>query len=162
MNRIYAVDNFKTGNWSLNISEIGTGTNDLYITFTEEAPIIIFINLKFGYELKQDDNIKQYGVYPPPGVRYRHSDQEYLEVVRLNTKADESYTLFLWAENNGERFEKEFNLEIPRPIQPYASWEWNVTEKKWEAPIPCPDDDKYYQWNENMQSWDVVEDGHIS
>jgi len=101
MGKLYATDNFKTGNWSLDTSEIGPNSNDLFITFTEEAPIVVFKDLKFGYELKQSDNIKQYGVYPPPNVKYRQSDQAYLEVIRLNTITDETYTLFLWAENDG-------------------------------------------------------------
>ena len=161
MGKLYATDNFKTGNWSLNASEIGSGSNDLFITFTEEAPVITFKDLKFGYELKQDGNIKQYGVYPPAGVRYKRSDQEYLEVVRLNTKTDESYTLFLWAENDGQRFEKEFDFETPRPAQPYDSWTWNSTDKVWEAPEPYPNDDNDYTWDEETLSWveDVDSDG---
>ena len=161
MGKLYATDNFKTGNWSLDTSEIGPTTNDLFITFTEEAPVITFKDLKFGYELKQDGNIKQYGVYPPAGVRYKRSDQEYLEVVRLNTKTDESYTLFLWAENDGQRFEKEFDFETPRPAQPYGSWTWNSEDKVWEAPEPRPDDGKYYEWHEETLSWveDVDSDG---
>ena len=158
MSKIYATDNFKTGNWSLDISEIGSGSNDLFITFTEEAPVITFKDLKFGYELKQGDNIKQYGVYPHPGVRYKRSDQEYLEVVRLNTKADESYILFLWAENDGQRFEKEFEFVTPRPRQPYDSWSWNSEIKVWEAPEPRPDDGKEYQWDEETLSWVEIVD----
>jgi len=113
MGKLYATDNFNTGNWSLDISEIGSTSNDLFITFTEEAPVIEFKDLKFGYELRQDGNIKQYGMYPPPGVRYKRSDQKYLEIIRLNTQAGNSYSVFLWAENNGARFEKEFEITTP-------------------------------------------------
>jgi len=153
MGKLYATDNFKTGNWSLDTSEIGSGSNNLFITFTEEAPVITFKDLKFGYELKQNDNIKQYGVFPPSGVQYRQSDQEYLQVIRLNTQTDESYTLFLWAENDGQRFEKEFEFATPRPSQPYSSWAWNSENKVWEAPVPHPDDGKFYQWDEETQNW---------
>jgi len=59
-NKLYATDNFKTGNWSLDTSDIGSGSNDLFITFTEEAPVITFKDLKFGYELRQDGNIKEF------------------------------------------------------------------------------------------------------
>jgi hypothetical protein len=153
MGKLYATDNFKTGNWSIDTSKIGPATNDLFITFTEEAPIIAFKDLKFGYELKQDGNIKQYGVYPPPGVRYRRSDQEYLVSTRLNTQTDESYTLFLWAENDGQRFEKEFEFATPRPPQPYDSWNWNSGDKRWDPPVPYPNDGKFYQWDEETQNW---------
>jgi len=158
MGKLYAIDNFKTGNWSLDTSEIEPTSNDLFITFTEEAPVITFKDLKFGYELKQDGNIKQYGVYPPPGIRYKRSDQEYLEVIRLKLETEESYSLFLWAENDGQRFEKEFDFETPRPAQPYNSWTWNPVNKIWEAPEPRPDDGKDYEWDEETLSWVVVVD----
>ena len=167
MGKLYATDNFKTGNWSLDTSEIEPTSNDLFITFTEEAPVITFKDLKFGYELKQDGNIKQYNIYPPGGARYKRSDQAYLEVIRLNLETEESYSLFLWAENDGQRFEKEFDFETPRPAQPYGSWIWNSEEKVWEAPVPRPNrenlkENQYYQWNEETGSWDIEENEQIS
>jgi hypothetical protein len=157
MGKLYATDNFKTGNWSLDTSEIGPTSNDLFITFTEEAPVITFKDLKFGYELRQDGNIKQYGVYPPAGVRYKRSDQEYLVSARLKLETEESYSLFLWAENDGQRFEKEFNFVTPRPRQPYDSWTWNSTDKRWDPPVPYPDDGNDYTWDEETTSWVVAE-----
>ena len=37
--------------------------------------------------------------------------------------------------------------------QPYPSWILNETTCKWEAPIPRPDDDKVYDWDEENQAW---------
>ena len=153
MNKLYATDNFKTGNWSLDTSEIGPTTNDLFITFTEEAPVITFKDLKFGYELKQDGNIKQYGVFPPPGVKYVRTDQPYIVVERLNLVLETDYELYLWAENGGESFETTVSFTTPRPAQPYDSWVWNTETLNWEAPVPYPDDGKFYTWDEETQSW---------
>lgn len=41
--------------------------------------------------------------------------------------------------------------------QPYLSWTLNETTCWWESPIPYPDDENVYVWNENEQSWDEVE-----
>jgi hypothetical protein len=41
--------------------------------------------------------------------------------------------------------------------QPYASWTLNDDTCVWDPPIPYPDDDKQYQWNEETTSWDLVE-----
>ena len=153
MGKLYATDNFKTGNWSLDTSEIGPATNDLFITFTEEAPVITFKDLKFGYELKQNGNIKQYGAFPPPGVKYVRTDQPYIVVERLNLVLETDYELYLWAENGGESFETTVNFTTPRPAQPYDSWVWNTETLRWEAPVPYPDDDKFYEWDEETQSW---------
>jgi hypothetical protein len=39
--------------------------------------------------------------------------------------------------------------------QPYPSWILNFN-KRWEAPLPYPQDDKMYVWNEEIQSWDEM------
>jgi hypothetical protein len=158
MNRIIATDNLKTKNWSLDISEIGPGKNFLFIKFTEEKPIVTFKNLRFGYELKQDSIIQEYNMYPPPGIQYERSDQEYLVSIKLNLKAEETYSLFLWAENDGQKFEKEFEFTTPRPEQPYPSWTWNSENKVWNPPVPYPDDGKFYQWDEETQNWVEIDD----
>jgi hypothetical protein len=41
--------------------------------------------------------------------------------------------------------------------QPYPSWILNENTCQWEAPVPYPDDEKRYEWNEENQSWDEVE-----
>ena len=43
------------------------------------------------------------------------------------------------------------------PPQPYNSWTLNEDTCLWEAPIPYPDDDKIYTWNETTQQWDFEE-----
>jgi len=39
------------------------------------------------------------------------------------------------------------------PPQTYASWTLNETTCQWEAPVPYPTDDNYYEWNESTQQW---------
>jgi len=39
--------------------------------------------------------------------------------------------------------------------QPFPSWILN-SNKKWEAPLPYPEDNKRYSWNEEAQSWDEM------
>jgi len=43
------------------------------------------------------------------------------------------------------------------PPQPHLSW--NLVEETclWEAPIPHPEDEKDYYWNEETQAWDLIE-----
>lgn len=41
--------------------------------------------------------------------------------------------------------------------QPYPSWTLNTTTYLWESPIDYPTDGALYSWNEETQSWDVVE-----
>jgi hypothetical protein len=37
--------------------------------------------------------------------------------------------------------------------QPYSSWTLNETTCIWEAPVPHPNDNKCYEWNETTQEW---------
>jgi hypothetical protein len=40
--------------------------------------------------------------------------------------------------------------------QPYPSYTLNETTYRWEAPIPYPDDDKQYNWDEEEQQWKEI------
>ena len=40
--------------------------------------------------------------------------------------------------------------------QPYDSWILNETTCVWEAPVPYPNDEKYYKWNETTQEWTEI------
>ena len=39
------------------------------------------------------------------------------------------------------------------PPKTYPSWLLNEDTCQWEAPIPYPDDDLMYQWNEEQGDW---------
>jgi len=39
------------------------------------------------------------------------------------------------------------------PPKPYDSWVLDEDTCQWEAPVPHPNDDKAYTWNENTTSW---------
>lgn len=38
-------------------------------------------------------------------------------------------------------------------LQPYSSWVLNQFTWRWEAPVPMPQDDKLYVWDEPSLSW---------
>lgn len=40
--------------------------------------------------------------------------------------------------------------------QPYPSWSLNENYV-WESPVPYPEDENIYSWNEENQKWDKVE-----
>ena len=43
------------------------------------------------------------------------------------------------------------------PPKPFNSWMLNETTCIWEAPVAYPTDGQEYKWNEETQSWDLVE-----
>jgi hypothetical protein len=42
------------------------------------------------------------------------------------------------------------------PPKPFNSWILNETTLDWEAPVPIPDKNKPYVWNEEVQNWDEL------
>jgi len=43
------------------------------------------------------------------------------------------------------------------PPKPYPSWLLDEPTCAWEAPVPYPNDDNAYVWNEQTQAWDLVD-----
>ena len=43
------------------------------------------------------------------------------------------------------------------PPKPYNSWILNEDTCLWESPIPYPQDNNKYTWNESTLTWDIVE-----
>ena len=41
--------------------------------------------------------------------------------------------------------------------QPYPSWTLNEDTCYWEAPVAKPNDNQNYDWNEENQTWDLIE-----
>jgi hypothetical protein len=39
------------------------------------------------------------------------------------------------------------------PPKPYESWVLNEETCLWDSPVPCPTDNKIYNWDENTQQW---------
>ena len=48
------------------------------------------------------------------------------------------------------------NLDIFISPRPYPSWILN-SNGDWESPIPIPDTDNSYIWNETLQRWDIID-----
>jgi len=46
--------------------------------------------------------------------------------------------------------------------QPYPSWILNETTGQWEPPIPYPNDENNYTWNEDIQNWELVDVESVS
>ena len=43
------------------------------------------------------------------------------------------------------------------PPKPHSSWILNEDTCLWIAPVPYPDDDNKYTWNEETTNWDLIE-----
>lgn len=39
------------------------------------------------------------------------------------------------------------------PPKPYPSWVLDEDTCQWKSPVPCPQDNIYYRWDEDTMSW---------
>lgn len=50
----------------------------------------------------------------------------------------------------GDTYTPEEGFRSPKI---FDSWIWNDTETYWEAPIPIPDEENIYEWDEGSITW---------
>lgn len=55
----------------------------------------------------------------------------------------------------GYSYDQERDAFIPP--QPYPSWTLNEDTCLWECPVEKPDDGGFYKWNEENQTWDLID-----
>ena len=55
----------------------------------------------------------------------------------------------------GYTYDEDRDAFIPK--KPFASWILNEDTCLWEAPMVKPEDDNRYNWNEDNQTWDIIE-----
>ncbi len=55
----------------------------------------------------------------------------------------------------GYTYDEDRDAFIPK--KPFNSWILNETTCLWESPIPYPQDNNRYNWNESTLTWDIVE-----
>jgi len=42
------------------------------------------------------------------------------------------------------------------PLKQFNSWTLNEETCLWDPPVPYPNDNRMYTWNEENQSWDII------
>lgn len=100
----------------------------LYLGFRDnESQNVTFNNLSFGYKVTSGRKTIATVAYPPEGVQYVSSDQDYISSDTIEVDPDTSYTVAIWVENAGEKFEGKFTTKTPPAPEPV------VTE---ESPTP--------------------------
>jgi len=115
-----------------------------------DGETIGFNNLSFGFIVLRGEETIFNKSYPPPGTTYIKSDQTILVVERINWKPDWELKIQIWVQTFGQSYGTELELTVPRPIQPYPSWTWDV--ENWIPPTPYPEDGKW-TWDEDTLSW---------
>ena len=79
----------------------------------------------------------------------------------INTLSDKDF----WIKNDGSKFNIAgigYTYDALRDafIAPktFNSWTLNEETCQWEAPVPMPDDNKRYIWNEETKQWEDIDE----
>lgn len=142
------------GEWSFDIAP-ESPSPDIEVGFTADVLPVEFDGLTFGLTVVSNGLPVFTRAYPTAGVRYVATDQQYISNDRVSLAADDEVALMVWMENAGERSEASTTFVIPRPEQPYPSWTWE--DGAWTPPVPYPDGDAIYSWDEEQGDWVAVE-----
>ena len=151
---VLATLDLASGDWTFKV-EPETPSPDFEIGFKNNGgPVERFSELSFGFAVAANGITVTEKSYPPKNVKYVASDQTYLTNDSIHLAPDDDVVLAVWAENGGQRYEGQATFTIPRPPQPYPSWTW---DNGWQPPVPEPDDDGWYEWDEEAGNWATVD-----
>ena len=108
-----------------------------------EQDFINSLNIKSWETFVQTSYNVRGGVYYDPKTNTPHPDQ-----TLINKEAGRKRKNYAGI---GFRYDEELDAFIPP--QPYPSWLLNEETCLWEPPMPYPEDNKEYIWNESEQEW---------
>ena len=100
------------------------------------------LNARTGQVYKQTSYNTRGGVYYTPNTNEPDPDQS--KAFRKNYA--------------GLGYEYRSDIDGFVPPKPYPSWILNETTGLWDAPVPYPNDEKDYIWDEDTESWVEVPD----
>jgi hypothetical protein len=78
-----------------------------------------------------------------------------LNIIICHDDEPETPNLITYTDNNPAYIGGTFDSGYFYPPQPYASWTRN--QGTWIAPVPLPDSEGSYTWNEDNQQWEQID-----
>jgi hypothetical protein len=82
--------------------------------------------------------------------------EEYYGSLRGQRCVRTSYNANIRKNYAGKGYSYDDALDAFIPPQPYPSWLLNEETAQWEAPVPYPDGDLMYSWNEELGDWEAI------
>jgi hypothetical protein len=115
---------------------------------------VIFRDLQFGVQVRRNGVLSLDLSFPPPGIVYKSTDQNAILAVRSAWLPDETLDFDVWMINARARVDGAFQMVVPKPAPPFASWLW--ASGGWVPPVPYPTGAGAYDWSEAAGDWVTV------
>lgn len=136
--------------WTLTKEESELSAIELIFEVDNTVKLIID-QIKFGFELIQDQKTVYQEIFPPSNSQYKILESNIVENLKLSVKPDTDYELRVWCIAGSKMFYESLEFKTKKPESPFESWVWN--NGTWSPPANAPLDGKYYGWNESTQEW---------
>lgn len=134
-----------------------TGEGDEIVVNIADGDADVFHpdNLRFGWIVTVNGEQADEVTHPAAGkfVEIRATARFH---GRTGAAPDDQVTVTFSATEGDETVEAVHTFTMPRPEQPYPSWVWQ--DGGWMPPVPYPDGDTFYSWNEDTLTWMAVAD----
>lgn len=108
-------------------------------------------DLRFGWTVTMNGEQTDDVSHPPANGKFVEIRSTARFYGRTNALPDDQVTVTFFASEAGAQVEAQHTFTMPRPPQPYPSWTWG--DGAWTAPVPYPDDEAPYLWDEDVQDW---------
>lgn len=90
------------------------------------------------------------------GVEKEHIGAAFLEKLVGGTWKQTSYNGNMRKNYAGIGYTFHADIDAFVPPKPFNSWTLNNNTAQWEPPVPMPTDGQLYSWNEEEQTWQVI------
>jgi hypothetical protein len=144
-----------TGSLAIDAAAVHPWGADLRALLERHGRVVSLKGVEMGLTILADGAEVFSLALPPPGVRYRQTDQDVLATGRASWQPDQAIHVTAWCRTaSGHTVTAEARLTAPRPPQPYPSWTWAGGD--WQPPVAYPDGDGLCAWDEAAQTWTPI------
>jgi hypothetical protein len=141
-----------TGELTIDTSTIQPYGADIQALLNRHGNVINLQGVEMSLTIHANGEQVFFTQLPPPGVRYEKTDQDLLATGQARWLPDQTITAHAWCKTStGHEVTANAIFVAPRPPQPYPSWTWMDTQ--WTAPVPYPDSEGDFVWNEQSTEW---------
>ena len=127
---------------------------NIMVGITDPKPIIFPMKFKYGYQLALGNEVIFEKTYLPLGSEYISTDQDILSSdIIFGVEPEKDYYLHVWALSGVDYFDKTVTFTMNNNGRPFQSWEYDAVNRVWLPPIPYPEDELDYIWDELTRTW---------
>lgn len=147
-------------NWFFDEEELSNYYIDIKIGFRNNGKLpVVFDQMSFGYSLMLGNNKISDDKMPPENVLYKETYEDFIHVFRVyDLIPQKEYTINVWTKNSDNFWDGSFSFILPLPVKMFPSYILDEETGRYLPPVPVPDNENSYVWDEESISWKLVQE----